>query len=210
MYTLYYIPGSCSMAVHVALLEISVPFKLENVSVPTGQPRPAHYLKINPRGSVPTLVMDDFAIREGMAILTFLLDTHLSPLLPRDGHARALALEWLAFANATLHPAYGTLFMMHKELGEEAAQNPLYEKGVQKIQRLWDDVEQRLNQSEYLAGGQCSIADILITVIANWTFNLKKSVTFGDKTKALLRRVIARPAYQKAITVEQVTYKAAA
>jgi glutathione S-transferase len=68
----------------------------------------------------------------------------------------------------------------------------------------------RLANQEYLCGQECSIADILVTVIANWTPNLKKPITFGPKTKALFGRVIARPAYQKAMAAENVTYKVAA
>lgn len=211
MYTLYYLPGTCSMAVHVALNEIGAKYKLENVSVPAGEPRTAQYLKINPRGNVPALQFEDgFVLREGAAILTYLLDEHKNALLPQSGKARASVQEWLAFANSTLHPAYGRLFFQHKNLGEQAAENPLYMPAIAALQKLWDEVEQQLSQHEYIAGKECSIADVLITVIANWTPNLKKPIHFGPKTKAMFARVIARPAYQKALATEEVTYKVAA
>jgi hypothetical protein len=54
------------------------------------------------------------------------------------------------------------------------------------------------------------LADILLTVIANWSPNLQQPVTFGPKTKALFQRVVARPAYQLALKEENVTYKVAA
>lgn len=210
MYTLYYTPGACSLAVHVALIEVGAPFTISNVAVPDGQPRPAEYLKLNPRGSVPTLTWDGFVLREGAAILTTLLDEHKSPLLPRDGKARATALEWLAFANATLHPAYSRLFFQHKTLGAAAADNPLYAPSIAAVQKLWDDIEQRLGESAYLAGNDITIADILVTVIANWSQFMKKPITFGPKTKALFGRVIARPSYQKAMAAEGIAYKVAA
>ena len=209
MYTLYYSPGACSMAVHVALLEVGAKFELENVSTPDGK-RPESYLKINPRGSVPTLKIDDFVLREGAAILTYLLETNNSPLMPTKGLERASALEWLAFANSTLHPAYSRAFFQHKVLGDKAAENPLYGPSIEAIQKLWDDIEQRLTKSEYLAGKNLTIADILVTVIANWSPMMKKPITFGPKTKALFNRVIARPSYQAALAKEQVTYKVAA
>ena len=210
MYTLYYLPGTCSMAVHVALNEVGAAFNLENVAVEAGQPRAPEFLKINPRGNVPVLKKDDVVLREGAAILTTLLDEYKSPLLPSQGRERAVVLEWLAFANATLHPAYARLFFQHRHLGDAAAENPLYTPAIQALQGLWNDIEQRLESHEYLAGAEVSIADILVTVIANWTPNLRQPIHFGPKTKALFGRVIARPSYQKALASEAVTYKVAA
>ena len=206
MYTLYYMPGACSMAVHVALNEIGAPFTLEAV----GQPRTAEFLKINPRGQVPVLKIDDFVLREGAAILTYLLDTNKSPLLPASGVERAKALEWLSFANSSLHPAYGRLFMQHKLLGEQAPSNPLYGPSIAAVRKYWDEIEQQLANQPYLCGKECTIADILVTVIANWSPNFKQPINFGPKTKALFNRIIERPTYKKALASESVTYKVAA
>ena len=210
MYTLYYLPGTCSMAVDVALNEIGVEFVMHNVAVDAGQPRSAEFLAINPRGNVPVLTINDFVLREGAAILTYLLDTHKSPLLPNTGLERAKALEWLAFANASLHPAYARVFFQHKVLGDDAAKNPLYAPAIAAIQKLWDDIEQQLQNQDYLCGKDCSIADILVTVIANWSPMLREPLNFGPKTKALFNRIITRPSYQKAMKSEAVTYKVAA
>jgi glutathione S-transferase len=198
------------MAVDVLLNEIGAPFTLENVSSPSGEPRSPEFLKLNPRGAVPVLTSGDFVLREGAAIMSYLADEHKSTLLPTSGQARAKALEWLAFANSTLHPAYGRIFFFHKHLGEKAGENQLYLATVEQIQKLWNEVEQVLTTQDYLAGKECTLGDILTTVIANWTPALKHPITFGPKTKALFNRVIARPAYQKALAAEQVTYKVAA
>ncbi len=58
MYTLYYSPGTASMVVHPALLEIGAPHELGLVGFGAWAPRDADYLKLNPRGVVPTLVID--------------------------------------------------------------------------------------------------------------------------------------------------------
>ncbi len=209
MYTLYYLPGACSLAVHTVLNEVGATFKLENVSVPAGQARPAEYLKINPRGSVPTLVKDGFVLREAAAILQFILDNHENSLLPKQGLERTKVLEWLSFANATLHPAYGRLFFMHRQLGDKALENPLYKPAIEAVQKYWDEIEEQVSTQDYLNGNNCSVADILVTVIANWSPMLKIPVVFGDKTKTFFKRVSSRPAYQKAMDTEKVTYKVA-
>ncbi len=210
MYTLYYLPGSCSLAVHVALKEVGAEYKLENISVPAGQPRSPEFLKINPRGSAPVLKIGDFVLREGAAILTYLLDEHKSSLLPQSGLERAKVLEWLAFANSTLHPAYGRCFFAHKVLGDSVAENALYAPFIKSIQNYWDEIEQELQTKDYLCGDKCSIADILVAVIANWSPAMKMPINFGPKTKEFFKRVTARPSYQEAMKIEGVTYKVAA
>ena len=205
MYTLYYMPGACSMAVHVLLNELGQDVKLVNA---TGEGR-AELLKVNPRGMVPTLVDDGVVIREGGAILSYLLDKHNSPMLPKSGKERAAALEWLMFGNATLHPAYGRAFGAMKGFSGEVKDKVLV-AAVENINKLWTDVEARLSESPYLAGKELGAADILLTVIANWSGHISSDIVIGPKTKALLKQVISRPAYQKALKDEQVEYKAAA
>lgn len=207
MYTLYYIPGTCSLAVHVTLNEIGADFELKNVSTPQGQPRSAEYLAINPRGNVPTLKEGNFVIREGAAILTYLIESNQSNLLPKGSHERATALEWLTFANSTLHPAYGRCFFLGRHLGENAGDTPIYGAAIEMIQKHWNEIEGELNKHDYIAGKEITVADILLTVISNWTPNLKQPIHFGEKTKALFKRVIQRPAFQKALETEGITYK---
>jgi glutathione S-transferase len=208
MYKLYYSPGACSLAVHTLLNEIGADFQLENVAVPAGQPKSPEFLKINPRGAVPVLKIDDFILREGAAILTHLLDTHKSSLLPASGLERAHALEWLAFANSTLHPVYSRCFFLHRILGDKAVANEAYKPSIAQIQKYWDEIEEQLKKTDYLCGNNLTIADILVTVIANWSFFFKEPITFGPKTKAFFSRIISRPSFAKALETEGVKYRA--
>ncbi len=203
MYTLYYSPGACSMAPHVILNELGQDFKLEHA----GKPRTPEFLKVNPRGSVPVLSDDGFIIREGAAIIIYLLDKHKSPLLPAAGKERAAALEWLMFCNATLHPAFSKAFQAGSFSGQTQAD--VSEAAFAQINKLWADVETRLAQSPYLAGKEITAADILLTVIGNWSVNFPK-ISLAAKTKQLLKNVSSRPAFQKALAAEKVQYKAAA
>lgn len=210
MYTLYYSEGSCSMAVHALLNEIGAAFELKDTSIKAGRNRSPEFLRINPRGAVPVLVDDGHVIREGGAILIYLADKHQSPLLPRSGKERATALEWLLFANSTLHPAYSRTMSLKRSVEDAAVRTQLQEAGIQHITRLWQEVEDRLSQNAYVAGEDCTLADILLAVIANWQGYLPEPITFGPNIKRLLAAVTARPAFQKALREENVEYKAAA
>ena len=210
MYTLYGMTGSCSMAVHAILNELNVPHEVKDVRVAEGQQRPAEFLKANPRGSVPVLVEGDFVIREGGAIISYLLDTHNSPMMPKSGHARATALEWLMFANATMHPAYGRVFFLMHTPMDATAKEQLLNVAFEKINTLWADVDAQLGKNPYVCGKECSAADILLTVIANWLATHNGKITFGSNCTRMFKAVSARPAFQKALSEEHVEYKAAA
>ena len=211
MYTLYGMTGSCSMAVHVLLNELNQPVTYKDVRTPEGQPRPPEFLQINPRGNVPVLVDGDAPIREGGAIISYLLDKHESPMLPKSGVARANALEWLMFANASMHPAYARLFFLLSTVKDAAEKEHLLGIALDKINANWKEVDNQLAKTPYVTGDTVSAADILLTVIANWAqANLGSKIVLGDNTKRMIKSVVARPAYQKALADEKVEYKAAA
>ncbi len=211
MYTLYYMPGACSMAVHVILNELKQDVKLVNVAVADGQPRSADFLKLNPRGNVPVLVDGDAVIREGGAIITYLLDKHSSPMLPKSGADRAKALEWIMFANATMHPAYGKVFFGLKSFTDAAVKEAVIKAAIAGVDKNWAEVETQLNKTKYVTGNEVSAADILFTVFANWgNYFPQYHITIGEKTKLMLKDIVARPSYQKALEQEKVEYKIAA
>ena len=106
MQTLYFAPGSSSMAVHIALHEIGVPFERRPVSFAKREHRAADFLALNPEGKVPTLLIDGRPLTEVAAIL-FYLAKHFpeAALLPVDDiEAEAQAISWMSLIAATLHP----------------------------------------------------------------------------------------------------------
>lgn len=206
---LYYKPGSCSMAVHVLLNELGVDVELIPYEDSHGEKHP-ELAKINPRANVPTIDDGMFHMYEGGAILIWLCDEHESDLLPRSGRTRGDALKWLMFANASLHPAYGTIFFLNSQTIGQAEKNALFNAAGAKLQSLWDVIEEQLAHGEYICGDQFTVADILMTVIANWTPNLPVEITFGPRSKALFKRISERPAYQKALEAEKIKYRVAA
>ncbi len=205
-YTLYSSPGACSMAVHVALHEVGVPFTYKPTSIGAGDTKTPEFLKLNPRGQVPVLVNAEGQVMlEGAAQMAYLLDKHGDgTLLPKSGWARAQALQGLMFGNATLHDAYSRWFWCMKQ----GAPADLTDKAKAHIQTLWNQIEQQLETSggPYLLGAECRIGDILVTVIANWS----DQFSFGPHTVNLFKHVRARPAFEATRVAESVSYKLAA
>lgn len=210
MYTLYYSPGACSLAVHTVLNELNVPFELASASLPERKNRDPEFLKLNPRGQVPVLVEDGNVFLEGGAILIYLLDKHNSPLLPKEADARAKAIEWLLFCNSTLHPAYSRSFFLAKTVKDAALKEELLLISSKAISTLWETVEAQLSREPYLAGKECTVADILLTVIANWSLSFPQApITLGERVTQHLKKISTRPSFIKAMEREGVTYKVA-
>lgn len=208
MYKLYYMPGACSLAVHVLLKELGQEVNLEGINNPSGDGRSAEFLKINPRGNVPVLVEENGnVLREGGAIMAYLLDKHKSPMLPAAGIDRAKALEWLMFANSSMHPAYARVFFLRRALSDSAAQEEAVKAACEQINKLWADLNAHLAHSTYTCGEECSAADILLAVIANWSPRMGYPITFGSNVERLLKNVVARPTFREAMKLEGVEYK---
>lgn len=207
MYDLYYSPGACSMTVHVCLEELGVDYTAHKVDLSKGEHKKPEYLKINPRGQVGALKTPDGLMSENAAMIIYLNDKHKGKLLPKDGFERAQGLQWLMYANSTLHPAYSkALFSVRNEAGDK-----VIKAACDAIQAQWDLVEKQLAESggPFLMGDTFTAGDVYVAVIANWQF-IPHLPTFGPKTKEFLKAVIARPAYQKVLADEEVEYKAAA
>jgi glutathione S-transferase len=142
MLTLYFAPGSSSMAVHIALHEIGVSFEAKPMSFKGNDLRAPDYLALNPEGKVPTLIIDGRPLTEVAAILYYLAKRFPeSALLPRDDiEADAQALSWMSFAASTLHPAR--------------------RRGLDHAGELWGIADRRLGSGWALQ--DYSIADISI------------------------------------------------
>ena len=104
MYTLYFLPGSSSLALHVLLNELGQKYDLVQ------RPDPEIYTKIDPANKVPALVDDNEVITEGAAIALHLFEKHKSPLWPNDTKERETRIQWMMFANASVYTAYIKLF----------------------------------------------------------------------------------------------------
>ena len=183
MLTLYFAPGSSSMAVHIALHEIDVPFERKPMSFENNDMRSPDYLKLNPEGKVPTLVVDGRPLTEVAAILYYLAKRFPdAELLPGDDiEADAQALSWMSFAASTLHPAR--------------------RHGLDHAREVWAIADRRLGSGWALKN--YSIADIhLFRLYWRFANSLKPAPELFPNLTTHYRRMMARPAVQRTIEIE--------
>ncbi|WP_286830262.1 MULTISPECIES: glutathione S-transferase family protein [Kordiimonas] len=205
MYDLYFSPGACSLAFHTMLREVGAPFQLINkADVPE-----ADYAAINPTGTVPVLKDGDHYVREGAAIALAIAEAFPTDLLP-VGAAGTNAREAMLFANASVHPAYSKLFFLAFNLEDGPVKTQALELAAARVAKLWAILDQTLETSAYVAGDALTIADIMLTVYANWGQFFPVDIPLGKNVQRVIADVTKRPAFQEALAAEGVTYKAAA
>ncbi len=117
MLTLYLAPGASSMATHIALYEVGVPFEVRLLSFKKQEMQSPGYLAINPEGKVPTLVIDGRPLTEVAANLFYLARRYPAANLLPDGdlEAEAQVVSWMSFIASTIHPARRTSVERWKE-----------------------------------------------------------------------------------------------
>jgi glutathione S-transferase len=204
MYTLYYSPGTASMVVHLALLEIGVDYQLRNVDIEQGQQHSADYLKLNPGAKVPTLLIDGRAVYESGALLIVLAERHpeakLSP--PPGTPEREEWLQWVVFLSNALMSTY-RLWFYPQELGHQESPPDVRAAVQRKIEGIWERLEAQLSvKGPYLLGEQCSGADLMLTMLMRWSRNMPRPATDWPSLKRLADLVRARPSWKKLYELE--------
>jgi glutathione S-transferase len=71
MFRLYYAPGTCALATHIALEEAGAPYEAILVDFRSQSQRSPEYLAVNPKGRVPALVTESGTLTETPALLCF-------------------------------------------------------------------------------------------------------------------------------------------
>ena len=195
---LYYAPGACSQASHMALREAGLDFQLEKVDLRKKITASGDdYRKINPLGYVPALELDDgVVITEGPAIMQFIADhAPVAGLLPTEGTARYRAIGWLNFIATELHKTCSPLFS--PTLTEEQ-RAPVIERLAVRLDRL----ELLFKTNSYLLGAQFSVADLYLFVITGWFGHMNIPLKKWPHIERFREVVAARPAVQAALEAE--------
>ncbi len=202
---LYYSPGSCALGAHIALEEAGAKFEVQRVNLREGEQRKPEYLKINPKGKVPVLELDDgHLLTENPAIISYVADTHpQAGLLAAPGTwERARAQEWLAWCASAIHPAFGPVFHAGSVVDGEAAQADAKEKARAKVQKMLDSFDEQLAGKRFVLGDKFSAADVYTIVFARWARG--NQINVGENIKASIKALLERPGVQRAIATQQI------
>lgn len=207
MYQLYYAPGAASLCVHQALLEIGAEHELIALDLQSGAQKSPAYLKLNPNGVVPTLLVDGEAMYEAAALLLFLADQHPEAgLAPSIGSAaRRTYLQWMLHLANTLQPAF-RLWFYPAEIAGDAQAERVKAEAQRRIEAAFDRIDAHLAaHGPLMLGEPFSVLDIYAVMLMRWSRNQPRPANDWPHCRVLIERVKARPSWQQLYASEGLT-----
>src|SRR5665811_64768 len=196
---LYYSPGACSLASHIALYETGLPFEIDRLIKTTKMTVGGeNFMQINPKGYVPAIKLDDGNIlTECAVVLQYIADQKpASGLAPRTGTVERYRLqEWLTFISSEIHKSFSPMF--NKDASEEVksyARNMLGKRLVH--------AETQLANKPYLLGDHFTVADAYFFVVMNWSNIVGFDLAPFPRIKEYMARIAAHPAVHAAMKAE--------
>ena len=203
---LYYAPGACSLAPHIALEEVGARYELSRVDLAANQQNSAEYLRINPKARVPALIDGDWVLTEAPAILRYIAARHpAAGLWPWDPREEARCAEWLNWISSTIHVAFVHVRRAARYAADPHAVEDVAATARKTCRDLWGAVEDKLGDAPWAIGERYSVADPYLLVY--WTWGRGPVLAFDmahdfPRWTEHARRLAGRPAVQRAFASE--------
>ncbi|HEY2817599.1 MAG TPA: glutathione transferase GstA [Casimicrobiaceae bacterium] len=198
---LYYSPGACSYAPHIALYEAGLPFDAIKVDLRSHKLTDGtDYYAINRKGYVPLLELDDGTrLTEVAVILQYIADRKPGTLAPAFGSMeRYRLMEWLNFIATEMHKQFNPLWYPDTPDATKQTQRA-------RLAKRFDHLNSILAKQPYLMGEEFTVADAYLHAILNWTGVLKVDLTPWPALVGFQQRIAARPGVAKAHQAEHTT-----
>lgn len=192
------------MVVHAVLLETGALHHLQLVDFGRNEQHGAGYLKLNPTGMVPTLVLDNVPVQESAALVMLLAERHPEARLapPAGTPGRAEWLKWTVHLSSHLGGLYRQWFYP-SDLGMEDYSVGMRDALRMKIEGALERIDGHLAQhGPYLLGNAFSSADLQLTMYMRWARNMPRPATTWPYLNALAQRVTARLSWKQMCEIE--------
>src|SRR5438270_1290347 len=211
MLTLYYIPAACSMAAHITLEESGANYEAVPILLSKGEHKAESYLKINPRGKVPALKIDNDVITENTAILTYLARSFPDKnLMPKDLLGEVRCISTMAWLSNTVHPCFTHIFRPERFSADESAHAGIKEAGKQSFFANLKEIDGLLAGKQWIQGAQFTTCDPYALVFYAWGSRIELPVRELKNYTAWKDRMLQRPAVRKILEREKSSLVAVA
>ncbi|HZT51059.1 MAG TPA: glutathione transferase GstA [Stellaceae bacterium] len=196
---LFFSPGACSLAPHIALREAGLGFDLEQVDLRAKQTKSGgDYRAVNPKGSVPALQLDDGQVlTEAAVVLQYIADQKpAAGLAPPAGTLERYRLqEWLNWVATEIHKGLSPFFNPKATDEWKAVLRERLDMHLEFLSR-------RLGDKPYLMGAGFTVADGYLFTVLRWTRLHKIELGRWANVAGFVDRVAARPAVREALKAE--------
>jgi len=205
MFKLYYAPGTCALASHIALEEVGAPYSAERLNFKINQQNSPEYLKINPKGRVPAMVTDRGVLTETPAMLAFIAQSFpkakLAPL--DDPFAFAQVQSINSYLCSTVHVAHAHKGRGYRWATEETSFADMKRKVPETMTACLELIERDMLKGPWVMGEQYTICDPYLFTIAGWLDGDSVDLARLPKVVAHRKRMMERPAVQKVVAEEK-------
>jgi glutathione S-transferase len=170
MLKLYYAPGTCALASHLALEYVSAPYEAVRLDFKAQQQRSPEYLRLNPKGRVPTLVTEHGILTETPAILQYIAQrfaaASLAPL--HDHFQLAKVNEFNNYLSSTVHVAHAHRVRGYRWADEESAILAMKKKVAQNMAECFELIEGEMLRGPWVMGERITTCDPYLFTLAGW------------------------------------------
>ena len=198
----YYTPMSSATRVHWALEELGVPYEKVKVDLAKGESKKPEFLKLNPNGKIPLMVIDGQPVFESLAMLLYLAETYgvEKGLFPAPGLTRLEAFKWMAWGSVSLIEA-GSRFMRNTSERWPAEHRSVAaaESARQELNDLLRVVDGALAGRQFLLGDAFSMVDCTVAAPVAFVGRLGVDLSPHANASAWVGRCMARPALGRAL-----------
>lgn len=199
---LFYSPGSCAMASHIALNETGLKFTTEAVDLRTHTFSGGDYRKINPKGYVPALELDNGdKLTESAVVLQYIADQKPEAnLIPKAGTIeRYHCMEWLNFLATEIHKGFGPLWSPNSP--QETKKS-----AIDRLNLRLDYLNSHLQNNKFITGNQFTVADCYLFTLLSWCDFHKMDITKYNAIGDYRKRISDRPSVMKTLKEEGLVH----
>jgi glutathione S-transferase len=202
MLTLYYAPGACSMASHIAMEESGEKYEPRKVDLAGGEQRTEAYLKINPLGRVPVLGLEDGTpLTENTAILPYLGKRF--GLWPKDAQSEAKAMSLIGYFATSVHPAHAHVGRPERYTADQSAFPGIKEMGLKTFHTYLKQIDGMLAGRDWF-GNEYSVLDPYGFVFYTWGVRRDLPMAELKNYSAHKDRMLKRDAVKRVVENEKV------
>ena len=153
--------------------ELGLPYEHDNdIGGTYGRNREAPYLALNPNGTVPTVIDDDFVMWESNSICRYLCRKHNSPLFPTELRAAQRVDRWMDWSTGVHSPRMSAVFPPLIRLKPEQRDMKAIAAGVEAWGTTLKILEAQLGRTPYLAGDRLTLAEVCNVALVHRWFKL--------------------------------------
>jgi len=199
---LYYWPTPNGWKISIMLEELGLPYEVRKIDITQGDQFEPSFLRISPNNKMPAIVDPEgpggepFALSESGAILIYLAEK-TGKLMPHEPADYYHMLQWLMFQMGHLGPMAGQAHHFRNYAPEKI--DYAIQRYTNEVHRIYNVMERRLGETEFLAGDEYSIVDIACWPWVKPYENQGQDIDEFPNLKRWFEAIGARPAVQRGV-----------